>query len=292
MEYRTLGRTGHASSVLIFGAASLWDVDQATADATVEQALAAGINHFDVAASYGIAEERLGGSPLAGRWGEVFLATKTGDRDAEAAWASINRSLERLKADRVDLIQLHEVSNLAELDKVTATGGALEALVRAREEGLVSWIGVTGHTHAAPGVHREALRRFDFDTVLTPLNRRLWAEPGYADDFRALAAECADRSVGLMTIKMIARGLWDLPEGQRPFTTWYRPFDSQELVTAAITWLLEGHPEVTGLATAGDPRLLPLVIRAEQERMPLARAEELLSGLPEGEYESPFAPAS
>lgn len=291
MEYRTLGRTGHASSVLIFGAAALWDVDQATADATVAQALEAGINHFDVAASYGIAEERLGASPLAERWDEVFLATKTGDRDAESAWASINRSLERLHADRVDLIQLHEVSNLAELDKCTGTGGALEALLRARDEGLTRWIGVTGHTHAAPSVHSEALRRFDFDTVLTPLNRRLWDEPGYANDFRALAAECAARNTGLMTIKMIARGLWDLPEGDRPFTTWYRPFDTQELVGAAISWLLEGHPEVTGLATAGDPRLLPLVVRAERERVPLAEAERILAGLPDEEYASPFAHA-
>lgn len=286
MEYRRLGRTGHDSSVLIYGAASLGAVTQDVADASVAQALAAGLNHIDVAASYGDAELRLGA--LMGEIrGRVFLATKTGDRDAEGAWASINRSLERLRTDRLDLIQLHEVGNLATLDRVTAPGGALEALVRAREEGLVSHIGITGHDHTAPATHLEALRRFPFDTVLTPLNRRLWRVPGYADDFSALAAAIAVQGAGLMTIKMIAKRNWI---AERRFTTWYEPFTEQRLITASLAWLLNGHPEVTGLATAGDTTLLAKVIQAEEDRVGWSadEAAATLDELSDAEYASVY----
>ena len=169
MQLRRLGRLGHLSSVLIYGAAALAEVDQDTADASIAAAVAAGINHFDVAASYGDAELRL--ASWSGHLGQdAFLATKTGQRDAPAAWEQINRSLERLAVDRVDLIQLHAVGDLADLDLVTGRGGALEAAVRARDEGLVGAIGITGHGHRAPATHLEALSRFGFDTVLTPWN--------------------------------------------------------------------------------------------------------------------------
>jgi len=288
METRRLGRLGHESSVLIYGAASLADVDQDTADASVAEALAAGINHLDVAASYGDAELRLG-PMMADIRDRVFLATKTGERTAEAAWAQINRSLERLQTDHVDLLQLHAVCDLAELDKVTGRGGALEAAIRAKEEGLVGGIGLTGHTHAAPSVHTEGLRRFDFDTILTPLNRRLWAEPGYADDFAELVTAVQAANAGLMTIKMIARRKW--PTDERRYSTWYEPFDDQRYITAAIAWLLNGHPEVTGLATAGETRLLHKVIQAERDRqgMSVADAEAVLAELGPEEYDSPFA---
>ncbi len=286
MEYRRLGRTGHDSSVLIYGAASLGAVTQDVADASVAQALAAGLNHIDVAASYGDAELRLGA--LMGEIrGRVFLATKTGDRDAEGAWASINRSLERLRTDRLDLIQLHEVGSLATLDGVTAPGGALEALVRAREEGLVANIGITGHDHTAPATHLEALRRFPFDTVLTPLNRRLWRVPGYAADFQALVAAIVAQDAGLMTIKMIAKRNW---VAERRFATWYEPFTEQRLITASLAWLLNGHPEVTGLATAGDTSLLARVIQAEEDRVgwSVDEAAATLDALPDAEYASVY----
>src|SRR4051794_2727665 len=167
MERRRLGRTGHESSVLIYGAAALAEVDQDTADASIQQALDAGINHFDVAADYGDAELRLG--PWMPRIRQdIFLATKTGLREREPAWAQINSSLERLQTDRVDLIQMHAVGDLDELDKVTGRGGSLEAAVRAVDEGLASAVGITGHGHAAPGTHLEALRRHPFTTVLSP----------------------------------------------------------------------------------------------------------------------------
>ena len=168
MEQRRLGRLGHLSSVLVYGAAALAEVDQDTADASIAEALAAGINHIDVAAGYGDAELRL--RPWADRLGELFLATKTGERAADDAWRQINASLERLGVDHVDLIQLHAVGDLADLDRATGPGGALEAAVRARDEGLVGGIGITGHGHEAPATHREALRRFPFDTVLSPWN--------------------------------------------------------------------------------------------------------------------------
>lgn len=286
MEYRRLGRLGHQSSVLIYGAASLGAVSQEVADASITQALEAGINHIDTAASYGDAERRLG-CIMGDIRHRVFLASKTGDRDAEAAWASINRSLERLQTDRLDLIQLHSVGDLAELDKVTARGGALEALVRARDEGLVAGIGITGHSHSAPATHLEALSRFDFDSVLTPLNRRLWHVPGYADDFTALATETKARDVALMTIKMIARHNWPT---ERRFATWYEPFEEQRLITASLAWLLNGHPAITGLATAGETKLLAKVVQAERDRIGVSPedAAATLDALAPEDYESVY----
>ncbi|MCW2865916.1 MAG: aldo/keto reductase [Marmoricola sp.] len=287
METRRLGRLEHRSSVLIYGAASLAEVDQDTADASIAEALEAGINHVDVAADYGDAELRLG-AMMGDLRDRVFLATKTGLRTEEEAWAQINASLERLQTDRVDLLQLHAVCTTADLDRVTAADGSLRAAVRAREEGLVGAVGITGHTHAAPAVHLEALRRFPFDTVLTPLNRKLVQVPGYAEDYAALVAAVQEADAGLMTIKMIARRPW--PTQERRYATWYEPFDDQRHVTASIAWLLGGHPEVTGLATAGETRLLRQVVRAERERagMTPAQAEEILDRLPESDYSTPF----
>jgi predicted aldo/keto reductase-like oxidoreductase len=286
VQQRRLGRLGHESSVLIYGAAALAEVDQDTADASVQLALDAGINHFDVAASYGDAELRLGPWMPTIR-DRIFLATKTGLRDREAAWAQINRSLERLKTDQVDLIQVHAVGGLAELDLVTRPGGSLEAVVRAREEGLAGAVGITGHGHQAPATHREALRRFPFDTVLSPLNYVLGRDPAYLADYQALVAEVQAQDAGLMIIKVASRRNWpEGPEGHG-YSTWYEPFDDSERITAAVAWVLS-HPEVTGIATPGDVRLLPLVIEAER-RLPetsLDEAEQVLAGA--GDYSSPF----
>ncbi len=290
METRRLGRLEHMSSVLIYGAASLGDVDQDTADASIQQALDAGINHFDTAASYGDAELRLGPNMAAMR-DRIFLATKTGDRTEEEAWASINRSLERLQTDHVDLIQMHAVCDLPDLDRVTGDKGSLKAAIRAKDEGLARAIGITGHTHEAPAVHTEGLRRFDFDSVLTPLNYRLWKVPGYAESYQGLVEAVQKSDAALMTIKMIARRPW--PTEEHRYSTWYEPFDEQRLVNAAITWLLDGHPEVTGLATAGETALLGKMVEAEQARASLTveQAQAVLDELGAGEYESPFEAA-
>jgi aryl-alcohol dehydrogenase-like predicted oxidoreductase len=284
MEYRRLGRLDHHSSVLLYGAAALASVEQEVADRSIQEALDAGINHFDVAASYGDAELRLG--PWMPRIRDrIFLATKTGERSRETAWSEINASLERLQTERLDLLQLHAVGDLEDLDRAVGPGGALEAATRAVEEGLVGAVGITGHGSEAPAVHLEALRRFPFATVLTPLNPVLWRDAAYQASYEALAEEVHRQDAGLMIIKTISRRNWpDGPEGA-PYTTWYEPLDGDERIRAAVSWVL-AHEEITGLATAGDIRLLGVTIAAEQNRIPAEEAEAVLFDDPA--YSSPF----
>jgi predicted aldo/keto reductase-like oxidoreductase len=283
MEKRRLGRLGHESSVLIYGAAALSDVTQEVADRSVQEALDAGINHLDVAAGYGDAELRLGPWMPEIR-DRVFLATKTGERDRDAAWRQINASLERLQTDRVDLLQLHAVGDLGELDAATRPDGALAAAIRAQDEGLVGAIGITGHGHEAPATHLEALRRYPFATVLTPLNPVLWRDDSYRADYEALVREVDRQDAGLMTIKTVSRRNWP-SDGEHPQTTWYEPYVDQHRITAAVSWVL-AHTEVTGIATAGDVRLLGMIVHAEQHRIPPAEAEQQLAG--DEAYSSPF----
>ncbi len=285
MEYRRLGRLGHESSVLIYGAAALADVTQDVADASIDEALAAGINHFDVARGYGEAEVRLGATMHRMR-DRIFLATKTGQRAREDAWREINESLERLQTDHVDLLQLHAIGDVPDLDRATADDGALQAAVQAQDEGMVGAVGITGHGDDAPATHLEALKRFPFATVLTPINPVLAQDPRYFADYEALVDEVQRQDAGLMIIKTVSRRNWPDPE-HPAYTTWYEPFDRQGPITAAVAWVL-ARPEVTGLATPGDVRLLPLVIRAEQERagMDAEAAEAALRDEPD--YSSPF----
>jgi aryl-alcohol dehydrogenase-like predicted oxidoreductase len=285
MEYRRLGRLGHQSSVLIYGAAAVAEQPQDVADASFEQALDAGINHFDVAASYGDAELRLGAAMHRMR-DRIFLATKTGERAQDAAWRQINASLERLQTDHVDLIQLHSVGDLDELDRATGADGALHAAVRAQEEGLVGAVGITGHGHQAPATHLEALRRYPFATVLSPINPVLARDLEYLDAYEALVDEVLRQDAGLMIIKSVAQRNW--PDGvEKAYTTWYEPLKEQRPITAAVAWVLS-HDEVTGIATPSDVRLLPLMIRAEQERHALSRGDADAALLDEPDYSSPF----
>jgi aryl-alcohol dehydrogenase-like predicted oxidoreductase len=284
MEHRRLGRLGNQSSVLIYGAAALSEVDQDTADRSISEALEAGIDHFDVAASYGDAELRLG-PWMADIRDRIFLATKTGDRDRDAARASIERSLHRLQTDRVDLLQLHAVGDVEDLDHATGPDGALEGALQALDEGLVGAIGITGHGAHAPATHLEALHRYPFATVLTPLNPVLWSDPSYRADYEALVAEVQRQDAGLMIIKTVSRRNWPGgPDGQ-PYTTWYEPFDTAERIRAAVSWVL-ARPEATGLATAGDVRLLGMTIAAERDRMDAEAAADVL--LADPDYSSPF----
>jgi aryl-alcohol dehydrogenase-like predicted oxidoreductase len=283
VEMRRLGRLGHQSSVLIYGAAALGGVSQDVADASIQEALDGGINHFDVAASYGDAELRLGPwmSQIRGR---IFLATKTGRRDRESAWQEINGSLERLQTDRVDLLQLHGIGDLGELDLATGSAGALKAAVRALDEGLVGAVGVTGHGPEAAQTHLEALRRYPFATVLTPLNPVLWRDDTYRAAYRALVDETRRQDAGLMTIKTVSRRNW--PQGtDHSYATWYEPYDDQAAITAAVSWVL-AHEEVTGIPTAGDVGLLGMLLLAERNRVSSAEAERQLSG--DDDYSSPF----
>jgi len=274
MEKRRLGRIGHQTSVLVYGAAALGDVSQQTADASLAQALDAGINHLDTAASYGQAELRMGPTVERVR-DQVFLATKSTQRSADDAWRELERSLELLHTDHIDLWQIHAVCDLPELDKVFAPGGAIEAFVRAKEEGIVSWIGITGHTEEAPVVHAEALRRHDFDSVLTPMNYHLYtADDDFHAHFDALYELIQDRDVALRTIKAIARKPWI---GDRQLATWYEPFTDAEDIRAALSWVLATFPGIAGLATAGETTLLGKAIDAEADRMDLDEAADHLA---------------
>jgi aryl-alcohol dehydrogenase-like predicted oxidoreductase len=206
----------------------------------------------------------------------IFLASKTGDRTAGGAYDSIRRSLERLQVERLDLIQLHAVCDLEDLGAATGSDGAVEGALRAREEGLVGAIGVTGHGMQAPAVHLEALRRFPFDTVLTPFNYRLWVEPDYRRDLEALEEEVRAQDAGLMFIKALARNLWRDGEQAR-YATWYEPLDEQRAIDAAVAFALS-RPAATGIATAGDVVLLPMMIEAERRAAgttPVEAAAEL-----------------
>lgn len=281
METRRLGRLEHQSSVLVYGAAALGDVTQDVADASIEQALAGGINHLDTAASYGEAELRLGPWMPEIR-SRVFLASKTGERDGEAAYRQIHASLERLQTDSLDLIQLHAVGTIDELDLVTAPAGALSAAVRARDEGLVGAIGITGHGHRAPATHLEALRRFPFETVLSPLNWVLAQHPGYLAAYEELVAEVRRQDAALLVIKTVARRNW---AGPQDHATWYEPFTAPADIAAAVSWAL-AHEEITGLATPGDVRLLTHVLAAEHDRMDLEQATAVLATA--ADFSSPF----
>jgi aryl-alcohol dehydrogenase-like predicted oxidoreductase len=259
-------------------------VSQEIADRSIQLALDAGIDHFDTAADYGDSELRLGAWMPRIR-DRIFLATKTGDRTATGAYDSIRRSLERLQVDDVDLLQLHAIGDPEDLDRATGPGGALDGALRAKDEGLARAIGITGHGMLAPSVHLEALRRHPFDTVLTPFNYALSRRPAYLRDFDALAEETQGRDVGLMLIKAVARNLWR--EGDQRYDTWYEPLDDQRRVDAAVAYAL-ARPGVTGLATAGDVRLLPLFVEAERRRssVDVRAAETELARVPE--LEPPF----
>lgn len=266
MECRRLGRTGHLSTVAIFGAFALARVDQPTADQAMQRVLEAGVNHIDVAPSYGMAEERL--APwMARERDSFFLGCKTTERTRAGAAAELRRSLQRLGVDHFDLYQLHAITTFEELDAVTRPGGALEALVEARAAGLTRHLGITGHGIQTPAVFLEALRRFDFDTVLFPINFVQYTHAGYRHDAEALVRDCRARDVGTMIIKAIAVGPW----GAKFHTTYsvgYAPWDKPDEVQQAVNYVLS--QDVTGLCTVGDTGLLPLVLRACENYQPLS----------------------
>jgi aryl-alcohol dehydrogenase-like predicted oxidoreductase len=251
------GGTGHESSRTIFGAAALGSLSQAEADPTLELLLEHDVNHIDTAAGYGDSELRL--APwLSQHRDRFFLATKTGQRDRAGAREEIRRSLDRLGVDRVDLLQLHNLVDVIEWETALREGGALEAAVEARDEGLVRFIGVTGHGLTVARMHRRSLERFPFDSVLLPYSYVQMGDERYAADFEALADVCADRGVAMQTIKAITLAPWDGRE--QTTATWYEPLCEQSDIDPAVHWVL-GRPGVF-LNTVGDVALLPKVLDA------------------------------
>jgi aryl-alcohol dehydrogenase-like predicted oxidoreductase len=264
IERQPFGRTGHASTRTIFGAAALARVGQEEADRTLELLLQAGVNHIDTAASYGDSELRIG-PWMARHRGDFFLATKTGERTYAGARDQIRRSLERLQVDRVDLLQLHNLVDPSDWEVALGPGGALEAAIEARDQGLTRFIGVTGHGVTVAAMHRRSLEHFAFDSVLVPYNYVMMQNAQYAADFEALAGICWERGVAVQTIKAITLGPWnDKPHTHR---TWYEPLQEQGDVDSAVHWVL-GRPGVF-LNTVGDTTLLPKVLDAASRPGPV-----------------------
>src|SRR5713226_6925044 len=265
IEQRPFGRTGHRSTVTLFGAAALSQASQADADRALEVLLRYGVNHIDTAARYGESELRIGPWMTRHRK-DFFLATKTGSRTAPEAREDLHRSLERLRVDHVDLIQLHSLGHPDDWDQAMGPGGALEALIEAREEGLARFIGVTGHGWTIAAMHRRSPARFDFDSVLLPYNFFMAQQDRYRRNFEEVLGVCRERNVGVQVIKSIARGPW--ATAARTHSTWYQPLEEQADIDRAVHWIL-GLPRVF-LNTAGDLTLLPRVLDAASrfERRP------------------------
>jgi len=252
------GRTGHASTRLVFGAAALAMVSQSEADRGLDEILAAGVNHIDTAASYGDSELRIG-PWMARHRRDFFLATKTGERSYRGARDQIRRSLDRLRVDSVDLLQLHNLVKPEEWEQAMGPDGALRAAVEAREEGLVRFLGVTGHGTRVATMHLRSLERFPFDSVLLPYNPSMMQDAEYARDFERLHGACRARDVAVQTIKSVARRRW--PEGATPtHTTWYEPLTDPAAIERAVHWAL-ARPGVF-VNSASDLRLLGPMLRA------------------------------
>lgn len=283
MEKRRFGRTGHMSTVIIFGAFAVGLVSQREADEVIELLLERGVNHIDVAPSYHDAEVRLG--PWLEKYRDrFFLGCKTQLRNKADAREELHRSLERLRVDRFDLYQLHAVTTMDELDECFAPGGSLEAIVEAREQGLTQYIGITSHGLEAPAVQIAALERFDFDSLLFTLNFYMWADEAYRRDATMLLKKAAERDVGTMIIKTWARGPWG--DTAQRYHTWYEPFDDAEMIEQALRFTLS--QPVTGAISAGDARLLPMILDAAERFQPMDEAEQAQLLATAAEYEPLF----
>jgi aryl-alcohol dehydrogenase-like predicted oxidoreductase len=280
------GRLGHQSTRTLFGAAALGNVTQEEADRTLEILLQYGVNHIDTAASYGDAELRL--APWLKRYPDhFFIATKTGQRRAKGAREELHRSLERMGIDHIDLWQLHNLSDPIEWDQALSPGGAIEAAVEARQQGLIGGIGVTGHGLQIAATHRRSLERFDFDAVLLPCNYIIMQNAYYAENFAALQKTCQQRNTAVQTIKSIAQRPWmDQPHTR---ATWYQPLEDQSDIDLAVWWVLS-HPGIF-LNTVGDIHVLPKVLEAAsrfEEHQGEASSDHLRQRLAELEAEPLF----
>jgi aryl-alcohol dehydrogenase-like predicted oxidoreductase len=269
METRRLGKTGHMSSILIFGSFALFRISQKEADAALEMAMDNGINHIDVSPLYGQAEKHIG-SWFKRNGKEFFLACKTHERSKTGARESLNRSLDTLRVDRFDLFQLHGVDDINTLNTVLGPGGALEAILEAREQGLVRFIGITGHN---PPLQNEALQRFDFDTVLFPLNRVHAAHITDWNNFPPLLKTARQKDVGVMAIKSVAKRAWEgLNARSHPYNTWYEPFDEAEEIEKSLCYTLS--QDITAAVLPGELQLWPMIIDAAKRFRPLNKEEQ------------------
>jgi aryl-alcohol dehydrogenase-like predicted oxidoreductase len=251
------GKTGHLSTKVIFGAAALGNVSQEEADKTLDVLLKYGINHIDTAAGYGDSELRIG-PWMENHRNKFFLATKVFRRRYKDTVEQINQSLERLQVSSIDLIQLHNLTDPKSWERVMGENGALKALIEAREQGLVQYIGVTGHGYGVAEMHLKSIDRFEFDSVLLPYNYIMMQDPKYAEDFEKLLKICKDQNIAFQTIKSLARRPWGNRE--RKWNTWYEPFDEQSNIDHAVHWVLKR--EGIFLNSSSDIQLLPKILDA------------------------------
>ena len=264
MQKRTLGRTGHDSTVISFGTYAVGWLTQDEADEAIQLVLGHGVNHFDIAPTYGEAMERV--APwMPDIRDDIFIGAKTAVRDRDGAWRDVESIMKRMNVDNFDLFQLHSVGDLTQLDLCTAPGGSLETLLEMREQGLTKWLGITGHGPSVPSTILQSLERFDFDTVMFPLNPASDRNPDYRRDTESLLAECQARNIGVQTIKMIARGGWG--DGEKQTNTWYDPHRTQDDIDRSLWWVLS-RPVHTA-PSCGDVNLLPKVLDAAERFAPL-----------------------
>ncbi len=269
MRHRTLGRTGHESTVVTFGTYAVGFVDQDAADPAIQLVLDHGVNHFDIAPTYGQAMERVAPWMPEIR-NRIFLGAKTAVRDRDGAWQDVESIMKRMNVADFDLFQLHSVGTMDQLELATAPGGSLETLIEMREQGLTEWIGITGHGPDAPSTILEVLNRFDFDTVMFPLNPASARDPEYRRASEALLAAANARNVGIQTIKMIARGGWS--ERGKECQTWYDPHREQADIDNSLWWVLS-QPMHTA-PSCGEISLLPRVLDAAERFTPLSANQQ------------------
>lgn len=269
MQKRTLGRTGHQSTVVTFGTYAVGYVEQDEADHAIQLVLDHNVNHFDIAPTYGHAMERV--APWMPEIRDrIFLGAKTAVRDREGAWRDVESILKRMNVEDFDLFQLHSVGTMEQLDLATAPGGSLETLIEMREQGMTKWLGITGHGPHVPATILEALKRFDFDTVMFPLNPAAARDAAYHEVTTRLLAECEERDIGVQTIKMIARGGWG--DDGKQMNTWYDPHRTQGDIDQSLWWVLS-QPMHTA-PSCGEISLLPKVLDAAERFRPLSDAEQ------------------
>ncbi|MBN1161833.1 MAG: aldo/keto reductase [Dehalococcoidales bacterium] len=269
MDKRRLGKTGHISSILIFGSFALFHLGQKEADAAIETALENGVNHVDVSPVYGNAETLLG-SWFKRNGKKFFLGCKTAERDKKGSWEGIKRSLETLKVDYFDLFQLHGIDDMNVLKKALGMGGAMEAILEAKAEGLVRFIGITGHN---PPLQNEALKLFDFDTVMFPLNRVHATNPTDWNDFKPLLKTAMQKDVGVMAIKSVAKRAWEGRQARaHPYNTWYEPFDNAADIETSLRFTLS--QDITAAVLPGELTLWPMIIEAAKRFKPMDEKEQ------------------
>ncbi len=269
MQKRILGRTGHESTVVTFGTYAVGYVDQDEADRAIQLVLDYGVNHFDIAPTYGHAMERV--APwMPELQDDIFLGAKTAVRDRDGAWRDVESILKRMNVEEFDLFQLHSVGTLEQLDLATALGGSLETLIEMREQGMTKWLGITGHGPDVPGTILEALNRFDFDTIMFPLSPAAARDPEYNQMTSRLLSEANRRNIGIQTIKMIARGGWG--DGHKECNTWYDPHRSQDDIDRSLWWVLS--QSIHTAPSCGEISLLPKVLDAAERFCPLSENEQ------------------